>query len=385
MVGRSRSLVALAVVGMLVGACSTSAAPTASPVAPSGSTPVAPSGSTGASAAKTSGLIVVLMPSSTNTYLAQWEVGAKDKAKKLGYDIKIIENNFDQAEQDSQVTQELTSGDKPVGYIWWPADQKAGLASLQKLDGTGLPIVQTNQLPLAGTEKDWTAYAGVDDLTNGKVAADLLVKEMTKAGKFPNIDGGIISRFPIGYSAGDFRDQGLETGLKAAGAQYTILATDPAGFQETDGYKSASQLIPANKSKGLLWAYGNNDALAGGIVKAAKESGLTPGKDIFIVGGTCHGDLSSVESGALVGTAIQSAYLEGWLSVQTMFKIVQNGGKVQDGNSPDSASLSTSTPPSDSGMAYKYNFMPNPPVANNAAAIDATSLWGWTMRFLCNY
>lgn len=338
-----------------------------------------------ATAAGTGGLIVVLMPSSTNAYLNQWELGAKEKAKDLGYDIKIVENNFDQAEQDTQVQQALASTDKPVGYVWWPADQKAGLASLKNIAATGVPIVQTNQLPLEGTEAFWTAYAGVDDYTNGFDAADILVKAMKAAGKFPDIGGGVITRFPIGYSAGDGRISGFEAKLKAEGANYTILATDAAGFQESEGYKSASQLIPANKAKNLMWGYGNNDALAIGIIKAAKENGLTPGKDIWISGGTCHGDPTTLVNGELVGTAIQPAFLEGWLSVQVLHKIIQNGGKVQDGKSPDSASLDPATPPADTGMAYKFNFMPNPEIENNQAAFDAAKLWGWTMKQLCEY
>ena len=46
------------------------------------------------------------MPPGTDNYLAQWQKGARAKAKDLGYDIKIIETTRDQAEQDSQVQQE---------------------------------------------------------------------------------------------------------------------------------------------------------------------------------------------------------------------------------------------------------------------------------------
>ena len=67
--------------------------------------------------AESAGKIVVFMPPGTDNYLAQWQVGAKAKAKDLGYDIKIIESSRDQAEQDSQVQQELASGEDVAGFI----------------------------------------------------------------------------------------------------------------------------------------------------------------------------------------------------------------------------------------------------------------------------
>jgi ribose transport system substrate-binding protein len=380
---RSRALVALAAGVLMVGACGTAAptqAPTPAPTqAPATQTPTAPPATTG-------GLIVVLMPSSTNAYLAQWEKGAKEKAADLGYEIRIIENNFDQAEQDTQVQQQLASADSPVGYIWWPANQEAGLASLRALSNTGLPVVQTNQLPLADTEDYWTAYAGVDDILNGWTAADLLVKKMTDMGwPTDDIGNGIIARFPIGYSAGDARIQGFQKRLTEANIAFNILATGDAGFQETEGYNVTSQLLPANRAQGVKWLYGNNDALAIGMAEAATENSFTPGDDILVVGGTCHGDPQPVVSGELVGTAIQSAFLEGWLSVQTLHKFI-NTGQVQDGNNPQSTSIDPDNPPSDEGAPYKYNFMPNPELENeNPQIFTGTKLWGYTAEELCDY
>ena len=39
--------------------------------------------------------IIVFMPPGTDNYLAQWQVGARTKAKELGYDIRIIESSRD--------------------------------------------------------------------------------------------------------------------------------------------------------------------------------------------------------------------------------------------------------------------------------------------------
>src|ERR1700740_1168265 len=70
--------------------------------------------------------IIVFMPPGTDNYLAQWQVGARTKAKILGYGIRIIESSRDQAEQDSQVQQQLASGEDVSGYIWWPSRKARG-------------------------------------------------------------------------------------------------------------------------------------------------------------------------------------------------------------------------------------------------------------------
>jgi ribose transport system substrate-binding protein len=74
--------------------------------------------------------IIVFMPPGTDNYLAQWQVGARTKAKELRYDIRIIGAAGDQVEQDSQVRQQLASGEDVSGYIWWPYVNAVGIGSL---------------------------------------------------------------------------------------------------------------------------------------------------------------------------------------------------------------------------------------------------------------
>src|ERR1700754_1388937 len=77
--------------------------------------------------------IVVLMPSRSNAYLAQWIRGAEQSAKEDNYKLTVVENNFDQTEQDAQTQQRIASPNQPVAYVWWPADNRAGLATLRRL------------------------------------------------------------------------------------------------------------------------------------------------------------------------------------------------------------------------------------------------------------
>lgn len=247
-----------------------------------------------------------------------------------------------------------------------------------------MPVLFTNQLPIKGTEQYWVAYAGVDDVLNGETSGQLLMKlrdEFKSKGVALHSDGGnvLIVSFPAGYSAGDDRIKGFNEATKAA--PFNILDTQPAGFDETTGYKIASQMIVANKAKGIDFVYATNDALASGVIQALEEAGFEPGKDVGVVGGTCHGNLKDLESGKEYGTGLQAARLEGVYTIQSIHKYLKNGGTVQDGEfrappDPDKA------PPAE-GPVYKYNFIPNPAVLGSQ--IDSTKLWGYTMKELCTY
>lgn len=332
----------------------------------------------GTAHAASKGEIVYFLPSSTNPYIGQMEKGARAKAQDEGLSVKFLENNFNQSEQNAQVQQQLSSGEKVVGYVWYPFDNAAGVGAMRALYRSGAPVIVTNQLPLKGTGQFFTAYAGASDFLSGKTAADMLLAACAKSTTDKCKDGAII-RFPAGVSAGDDRVEGFESAIKG---KLTVLSVTPAdGFLEDAGYKVASQIIPAEKSK-LTWLYTENDSMAGAAAQAARENGLVPGKTVLIVGGTCHGDSSHVVNGDLVGTAIQSGYFEGWLAVQTLVKYLHTGkvvpGSVYLPADPD-------TPPSDNGAPHKYNFLPNPPVGNSQAAYNQAKLWGRTATELCNF
>ncbi|MBN9509141.1 MAG: sugar ABC transporter substrate-binding protein [Alphaproteobacteria bacterium] len=329
-----------------------------------------------AARAESKGLLVVFMPPGTDNYLAQWQKGARAKAKDLGYDIKIIESSRDQAEQDSQVQQEIASGEKVSGYIWWPYVNAAGTGSLRALSKTGVPVVFTNQYPIPGTEKFWTAYAGVNDFLNAETAAKALVKACAES-KTVKCNKGLIITFPAGYSAGSDR----EKAFRKAAPNLTVIQSQPSGFMAQEGYKTASQIIPAHKSE-ITWVYTENDSLADGVIQALKENGLQPGKDVLVVGGVCHGDTTNLLNGSLIGTGVQAAFLEGWSSVQSTYKYL-NTKKVLDGAVylPDDPNK----PPSDDGAPHRYNFIPNPWVTNAKADVDSFKLWGYPFKELCNY
>ena len=93
------------------------------------------------------GSIVSFNGPAGEAYIGKFIKGIKATAELKGFDIKVFENQFNQAEQDQQVQQVLAAGQLPDVFIWWPSDAVAGLGSLRVLAKTGVPVLKINQLP----------------------------------------------------------------------------------------------------------------------------------------------------------------------------------------------------------------------------------------------
>jgi ribose transport system substrate-binding protein len=317
------------------------------------------------------GTIVAFIPTTTNTYIAEWGRGAQERAAELGYNLVIIENNFDQAEQDTQVQQQLGAGDDDVvAYAWWPSDNEAGAASLRALADTGVPVIQTNQLPFPGSERYVVGYAGVNDKLNGEVAANLLIEardHMIANGMELHGAGGhaIVIGFVAGYQAGIDRSGAALPIL--ARSNVSVLGEVDVGFGPAEGYEGTKQLIAAHRSVGIDLVYAHNSALAEGVIQALEEEGYHPGQDVMVVGGTCHGNLAHLEDGTEFATGLQAARLEGVFSINTIHEYLTEGS-----------------------LASFTNFIPNPPVRSPVYTpgenqIETVKVEGFGVADLCVY
>lgn len=277
------------------------------------------------------GTMVGFIPTTTQNYLAGWARGARAEAERRGIKLQLLENNFDQTEEDSQVRQHLGSGTKPMAYLWWPANAPAGRASLQSLSQTGVPVVQTNQGPADGTRNLLAAYAGVDDAGNGKVTGENAVAArdaMKAAGIKLHSPGGnfIIVGLATGYQAGIVRNAEVIKAAEAGGMK--LVDTIDAGFDAAAGYDKGSQLITRAKGKGIDVVVSLIDNLTAGVMRALEEQGFKPGKDVYVVAGTCSAGLPFLRDSREYATGIQPAEYEGALAVSTA--VEASKGKVAE-------------------------------------------------------
>jgi ABC-type sugar transport system substrate-binding protein len=334
--------------------------------------------------AKSSGSkeIVVFLPPTSDPYAAHWLEAQKEVAQGNGYSVRAIQTAS--ASEAAAQVQQVLGGKKPAAFVWWPIQAKAQVASLAALKRSGVPVFQGNQLPVPGTEKLITAFIGVSDTLNGESSGKgaIAARDALKASgvKLHSAGGNVlVVALPAGYGATTDRLAGFKKATAGSGLSVTAVG-NAAGFSAQDAFTVASQLIAANKSKGIDIVYAQMDDYANGVVRALEQAGYKPGKNVMVVGGSCHGDESNVENGKVFNTSIQGAAMEGEFTMKTVLQYLKNP-KVDDKTyvAPNTAAAAPALP----ATISKMNIIATPMVT--ADQYKGSKLWGKTASELCTF
>ncbi|WP_082749097.1 sugar ABC transporter substrate-binding protein [Nocardioides jensenii] len=291
------------------------------------------SSSSGSNSNPDSKEIVAFMPSSANSYFVRYFDQAKAEAADHGYKIKIIENDFDQAEQDQQIQQFIASGERPAAVIFWPSTSEAAVNNARQLSRLA-PVVQVGLQVLPEAEDYVAAFEGQDDVTVGEMAGGLALEAREEAIKQGNLDEGepgnlIEFSFPENYSAGAARSSGFAEATKEA--PFKVLRKEYAGFDATAGFESANSLIPRFKDDGIDVVYVHNAEMAVGVVRALEQNGLKPGKDVTVVVGDANGGKALISKGKIFGAVVQSPSIDAILAVRTAVRLHKHDGESSEG------------------------------------------------------
>lgn len=296
-------------------------------------------------------------------YIGKFIKGIKNTAELKGFDIKVYENQFNQAEQDQQVQQVLAAGQLPDVFIWWPSDAVAGLGSLRALAKTGIPVLKINQLPNEQDKQYIFGYAGPDDRLRARNAG-YMMREAAAAKKAAGGAGFnvLVLSYPHSYGGYGLSINAFNEAI--AGSDLKIIGDVDEGFGQANGYKGAAKMIAALQGQSIDFVYGMDDAILTGGIKALEEAGMVMGEDVIAVGTVCNGDKQLIEEGKQFGTTLQSPLHEGQLAIK-MVEEYLNTGK----------------------LANYINFTPNPSVTKDT--IETTALRGYdgklyTIEELCS-
>ena len=183
---------------------------------------------------------------------------------------------------------------------------------------------------------------------------------MVEAGARLHSEGGnaVIVGFVPGYQAGIDRSAAAIPIIEEAGI--TVLGPGRGRVRPDDRVRGDERADRRSRGDGIDLVYAHNSALAEGVIQALEEEGYTPGEDVMVVGGTCHGNLENLEDGKEFATGLQAAYLEGVFSIRTLDEFLQNGE-----------------------LAQFDNAIPNPPVHGDE--IDTVTVEGFGVAELCVY
>jgi ABC-type sugar transport system substrate-binding protein len=324
--------------------------------------------------------MVMFVMTASNVYGANQIRGAKEQAEALGWDLTVFQHNFSQPEQDGQVQQYIASGAQPEVIIFWPWVADAAINAVRQLARLA-PVIQLNQKP---NEQVWPyvkAFAGANQILIGETLGQMMLqaREAAKAAgmEFKSPGGNLlVFQHPEGEKTGDERMEGFLAATEKE--PFNIIHTEWGPNSPETGYQIGSQVVPKYKGK-FDFLFVSNQQAANGIIRALKENGIAPGKDVYIVSGDCSGSLEAVKNGETFGTGIQPAAVEGALAVRTAAKYAAHGkieGDIIQLVVEAEAPAIENTPPA------KYNYMPHAP-AIGADGVASTKIWGDTADEIC--
>lgn len=266
--------------------------------------------SIGAGTAHAAGKIALVVSTLNNPFFVSMKQGAQAEAKKLGYQLIVLDSQNDSAKELNNVEDVLHQGIKVL--LLNPADSDAAKASVTAANKKGVPVITLDRSANGG---DVVSHIASDNVAGGAMAAELIIKKLGGKGNVVELQG------VPGTSAARDRGKGFDQAIaKAPGIK--IVAQQTANFDRTQGLTVMENILQAHPDVQAVFA--QNDEMALGALKAIQEAK----KKIVIVGFDATDDArAAVKSGTMYGTIAQQPALIGKLGVEAANKVIK-GQKV---------------------------------------------------------
>ncbi len=116
--------------------------------------------------------------------------------------------------------------------------------------------------------------------------------------------------------------------------EVVIVADVPADWAREPAVRVMNEILAKTKDINLILA--SNDEEAAGSIVALEAAGLTPNKDVFIIGVDASPvGLQLIKDGKLLATVAHQAYLQGYWAVEMMMKLLENRLLPPEGKWPN--------------------------------------------------
>ncbi|WP_410812688.1 ABC transporter substrate-binding protein [Micromonospora sp. 067-2] len=198
----------------------------------------------------------------------------RDEAAKVGVKKLLVTNAQSQlSKQISDIQDMLAQGAQFL--IVAPLNSDGLEPALQAAAAKKVPVLTIDRKINASSCKDYLAFLGSDFVSQGKRAADAMIKATGGKGKVAILLGS------SGNNVTTDRTNGFVDQVKAAGPGLEIVAQQTGEFARDKGQAVMEQLISSNPE--ITAVYAENDEMALGAVTALRSAGKNPGKDVKIV------------------------------------------------------------------------------------------------------
>ena len=277
-----------------------------------------------AAAAAKGSKVILLTVTEECSYCALHLRAFKQAATDAGLNLEVKINNFNAADQASQVDQAIA--EKPAAIVLWPADAGAIIPSLKKIKNAGIPLVLTNSQPDPKYSDLWAVFTGPNDIGNGELAGEAMIKGFAEKGFGGKGKVFIVEGVP-GTPPQIQRSKGFEEVLGKNAPGIAIAGKQPGGWDQTKATDAAAALFTqvGKETKGV---YAQADNMLSGVIVAAKRAGIDP-SSIVLVGSNCSIEgVNAIKDGTQYASVLQSPIDDGKYAAKAVVDLLD--GKTQE-------------------------------------------------------
>jgi ribose transport system substrate-binding protein len=297
---RTRSLVAAAAAAALVlTACGSNSS--------SGSGSESASGSNSAGSGSGDYTIGVSVADQKSLFYIAAVDGMKKAAEDAGVNLVVLSADNSSTQQVNQVNDLITQ--QVDALIFIAQDATAAAAGVRAANNAEIPVIAVDQKPESG-DGELATYIATDSVKAADELCTWVFEQMGGSGEIGILQG------VLGSTAELQRSEGCQQAIDATPG-ITVVATESANWDETEGYKAAQNMLQAHPNiKAII---GESDAMGLGAAKAAVDAGadiITVGIDGFPT------MIAAIKEGLTDATQAQIPYKMGQFAVADSVKIL---------------------------------------------------------------
>ena len=254
------------------------------------------------------GLIVSTL---NNPFFVDLKSGIESEAKKLGYNVVVLDSQNDPAKEVSNM-EDISVKNVDV-VLLNPVDSDSAIASVMVANNLDLPVITVDRAANGGKV---VSHVASDNVEGGKMAAQYVVDQLDGKGNIVELEG------IAGSSATRDRGAGFDNEIK--NSNLNIITKQSADFDRTKGLSVMENII---QSKGDIDAvFAQNDEMALGALKALQDANMN---DVLVVGFDATDDaVASVQKGNMAATIAKQPKLIGETAVDLAHRFL-SGEKVE--------------------------------------------------------
>jgi len=239
-----------------------------------------------------------------------------------GMDIKIVNANNSASTEITDIKEAVAAGAK--GIILNTVQESVTSAAAEAMK-QGIPVITIDRDVSDHSAR--VAFIGDDDVTLGKEMTQYAV-DYLKKNNVPTPWNVVILQGTLGSSTAIGRLNGSMDVLKPLvdNGSVKIVLNQSANFATDVAQTTVSTLLAKSTNVQLIVC--GNDAMALGAITAVQNHGLTPGKDVLVVGADAQPQtLEAVKNGTQLDTVTHSPFVEAYWAVEAMNNYLTNGTK----------------------------------------------------------